>query len=551
MKTFLLISALILVFCSIGLAQPYWNTAHVSNWGNGDIPPSGIPWKAITHLIYFAGGTGGAQTNGSPPYFQAPSNYEAAYSQQLHALSKQYGVKYILDLGFNQSGQFCAVARVAGGIGLWAQTVGNYIIQYGWDGADFDLEGGGCYADINLFAKALHDYLALKNPAKKYDLTTSIMPNGYDVRGWNVPAAVANGYLDQCNPMFYDECYPETSPLFRSSTHGCWSNDSAVAFAFAATGIPKNKIGVGYASQIYLGCNTCYGIFHQQIGRMLDASGKVIEAGVQWDSESKARWFSFNGVNIAYEDTLTGWWKADFVKRNGFGGGMTFCLDRGYLPNPPPGWLHNPAAEGFGRALLGAGPPPCDTCHVPPPCDTCNPPPVIRPVLVGFQLTRKSTQLPIVTLKQGMTLNVHPYLGDMTIQALDSGATAKSVTFVVNNASYTTNGPPFFFGWPWSKTQAMVIGQNNLVANGWSAMNATGAASATLSITITVVDDSITPPPPANFYSQAQLESAKGVAHTQGMADERALIPDSSDVVVVPPPVQPPAVKVRVGNPKP
>ena len=360
-------------------SQPaYWNTVHLANWEHGDIPATGIPWRYITHLIHFAGSTGGAQTNGSPPYFQAPSGYEDAYGQQLHTLSRQNGVKFLLDLGFNQSGQFCAVERASGGIATWAQTVSNYMVQYGYDGADFDLEGGGCYANIANFARALHDSLAIKNPGKKYDLTTSIMMNAYDVTGWHVPEAVAGGWLDQVNGMWYDQCYPETSPLYPSSAHHCWSNDSAMVFQFFNAGVPKNKIGLGYAIQVYTGCNTCYAKFGQQISSML-LNGIVNPAGVQWDNESKARWYSLGGVNLAYEDTLTGYYKADFIKRKGFGGAMGFCLGRGYIPNPPPGWNNNPAAYGIGRALLGN--------VAPPPVDTVKPVVSLQSLLNGDTLT--------------------------------------------------------------------------------------------------------------------------------------------------------------------
>jgi hypothetical protein len=331
----------------------YWNTVHLAVWEHGDIPADSIPWRYITHLIHFSGETYGKLTNaGVPGYYQAPSNYEDAYGQRLHSLAAQYGVKLLIDLGFNQSNQYtnvCALGLPA--METWASTVAHYIVQYGYDGADFDCEGGSYPANggMGKMAQLLHDTLAALDPVKKFYITTSMMPNGGDVVGYGVAAYIA--YFDQVNDMWYDQCFPNNAPLFPSTAHPCWGTDSSVAAAYEHVGVPKSKIGLGYPIQVYDGCPKCYALFSQVIQYFPGST-------VFWDDEAKGRWFVGNGHTIQYEDTLTGWWKADFVKRKGYGGVMGFCLGRGYLPNPPAGWLRNPAVQGIGRALIGSLPPP-------------------------------------------------------------------------------------------------------------------------------------------------------------------------------------------------
>ncbi len=333
-----------------GDSHPYWNTVHYEVWGKGDITPAEVPWEYITHLINFSGQTGGSLTNATPPYFEPSTDWdETGWGAELRQYGLLYGVKILMDLGFNQGNEFTDV-EAAGGISTWADTVAQYMVKWGYDGADFDLEGGG-YANIADFAKALKDRLAELNPGKTYVLTTSIMSNVSDVQGWHVPEAVAQGLLDQVNPMWYDYCFPIVSNLYQSSTHDCFGSDSEVADAFAGTGIPKNKIGLGYAIQVYSDVGGFYQIF-QNVIDLYDG------ATVFWDDEAKSSWFTNGTRTIAYGGVESGWYKADFIKKNGYGGAMGFCLGRGHLRTPPAGWPNDPAVVGVGANLFGDVPQP-------------------------------------------------------------------------------------------------------------------------------------------------------------------------------------------------
>ena len=328
----------LLIGSSILSSQPrYWHTVHIENWFIGTIPPDSIPYRYITNLILFDGHTFGKSTSPSAPgYFQPPSNILIPYWTRVLQLAHQNGVKMELDLGTNVNSEYQAVCALGvGAMQTWAGTVSHYIIQFNLDGADFDAEGGQYPQNggMGKMAQLLHDSLAALNPGKKYDITCSMMPNVSDVQGYltgtngasAASVTAACQYFDQMNPMWYDQCNPLAEPLYKSSAHGCWSSDSGVAANYERAGVPHNKIGLGYAAQVYDGCSSCITYFNQVI-RYFPGST------VYRDDEAKATWFVGNGHTILYEDEWTTWWKADFIRRKGYGGAMGFCLGRGYLP---------------------------------------------------------------------------------------------------------------------------------------------------------------------------------------------------------------------------
>lgn len=364
------------VLVNTGNAQQYWNTVHYANWDmdNNTVPYANLPWQNITHMIIFAGGTGGSQTNGTSPYYNCPADLNTgsggAASDSLIKYARRYGVHVELDLGLGQGWSNLWAAGDAA-LHVWASTVAHIMVNKGYEGCDYDLEGFSPYPSTTaghthnkLYdqMKYLHDTLAALAPGKKFYQTCDILSgDNLGSGGLGIAAAVVDGYLDQVNPMWYDQCYPEPSPLYRSSTHSCWSNDSALAFSEAAAiqaagatqAFARAHAGIGYAIQVYTGCNTCYAYLSQQASHLTSPT-----AVINFDNESKERWLTDGSYSLAYEDSLTGYYKADFIKRNGFGGAMGFSIGYGYLPNPPVGWNHNPAVVGLGKNLLGTSPPP-------------------------------------------------------------------------------------------------------------------------------------------------------------------------------------------------
>ncbi|TLY29247.1 MAG: hypothetical protein E6K56_08645, partial [Ignavibacteria bacterium] len=359
MKELRFLTILLILTVTPLVSQPkaYWHTVHLENWFIGTVPPDSIPFRQITNLILFDGHTFGKSTSPSVPgYFQPPSNITGTYWARVAQLAHQNGVKMELDLGTNVNSEYADVCQAGpGAMQTWAGSVARAIVLFNYDGADFDAEGGRfpINGGMGTMAQLLHDSLAALNPGKKYDITVSCMPNYSDVVGYGISANGAQ-YFDQVNPMWYDQCNPLADPLFKSSTHGCWGSDSSVGATYEHAGIPKSKIGLGYAVQVYDGCSSCITYFNQVI-RYFPGST------IYRDDEAKATWYVGNGHTILYEDEWTTWWKADFIKRKGYGGAMGFCMGRGYLPTPPAGWDRNPAITGMGRGLFGSGPPPIDS----------------------------------------------------------------------------------------------------------------------------------------------------------------------------------------------
>ncbi len=353
------------------MTRTYWNTVHYANWEHGDLPPSRIPWAYISHLIHFAGNTLGRQTNGTYPYWQAPSNWEidnsypkyANIGDTLRAYGAQYGVIIEIDAGFNSSNQYynlCVLGDTA--IATWAGQVGHYMVNWNYGGIDFDLEGGKYPINYGFqkMVKFLHDTLAALNPGKKYYFTASVMPNSGDQTGWGILGGPnpAIDLMDQINPMFYDVSGTFGSPLYKNPSCSTWGSDSGVTTSLLGVGIPASKLGLGYNIQVYHTATTTscppggFGYISKlmnEIQYFPPATGAII----YWDDIAKES-FMINtvaGVKVAYEDTISSLHKADFIRRNGLGGAMGFCLGRGYLPNPPAGLRKNMAVEGMGMGL--------------------------------------------------------------------------------------------------------------------------------------------------------------------------------------------------------
>ncbi len=356
----------------------YWHTVHYANWEHYDITPQHIPWQSITNLIHFAGNTLGNQTNATYPYWDPPSNWELDagntlnyhFGDTLRAYGAKYGVIIEIDAGFNSSNQYydlCLKGDTA--IATWAGQVGHYMANWNYGGIDFDLEGGGYPVNYGFqkMVQFLRDTLAALTPGKKYYFTASVMPNPGDQTGWGIVGGPnpAINLMDQINPMFYDVSGTFGSPLYKDPNCSTWGSDSSVAISLLGVGIPASKLGLGYNIQVYHTQSTTacppggFGYISKlmsEIQYFPPATG----ATIYWDDVAKESYMinTSAGVKVAYEDTLSTWYKADFIKRHSLGGIMGFCLGRGYLPNPPAGWRHNEAVEGMGVALFGNSPPP-------------------------------------------------------------------------------------------------------------------------------------------------------------------------------------------------
>ncbi len=366
----------------------YWNTTHYEVWNHAVLPPTNIPWGSITHLIHFCGGTGGNGTISTYPYYQPQSAIEidggVHIGDSLRAIGHRNGVSILLDLGLNWSFLGSWNDSI---MAIWAHTIAAYIQNAsfnGYDGADMDVEGAlaGVQAKIGRAAHILHDTLTAlgQRMGKKLYLTCDVLSQ-FDPL-YMAPPPDSLMYFDQCNLMTYDMYGTFGSPLYPEASCGvgeCDSSDlqpwiSWLNSHYGSAGVAK--LGMGYNIQIYQTNKTSAcpaGGFDAYSGWNVDNySAQYFNGGtVSWDNVTKEPYLvnSTHGVLIAYEDTNSTYWKADFIKRKGMGGAMGFCLGRGYIPpqiavqyNIRDGNGHyvNPhmAAYGMGKGLNGALSPP-------------------------------------------------------------------------------------------------------------------------------------------------------------------------------------------------
>ena len=366
----------------------YWNTVHYEVWNHGVLPPTNIPWGSITHLIHFCGGTGGNGTISTYPYYQPQSAIEidggVHIGDSLRAIGHRNGVGILLDLGLNWSFLSSWNDSI---MRIWAHSIASYIqsASYnGYDGADMDVEGAlaGVQAKIGRAAHILHDTLAAlgQRMGKKLYLTCDVLSQ-FDAI-YMAPPPDSIMYFDQCNLMTYDMYGTFGSPLYSESSCGVTGCDSTnlqpwiswFNSHYGSAGVAK--LGLGYNIQIYQTNKTSpcpAGSFGAYSGWNVDGfSAQFFSGGtVSWDNVTKEPYLvnSGHGVLVAYEDTNSTYWKADFVRRNGLGGAMGFCLGRGYIPptiavqyniKDGNGNYVNPnmAAYGMGKGLNGSVPPP-------------------------------------------------------------------------------------------------------------------------------------------------------------------------------------------------
>jgi len=343
------------------------------------VNPADIPWTDITHLNHFSGYSGLYKTPklsmNVPPYYDPPDVYEVdprypSYSHigdTLRAIGHRHGVAILIDLG---TGFGWTIDREDTLFANWSHAVTAYIRTYDYDGADFDFEGQknstaqsiGISKALHVLSDSLRALSALTN--KKYYITCDVMPR---FRGEDEipPPDTLNAYCDQINLMSYDMYGSFGSPLYQDRSCGViWCDSVAVMPWINWWGSHYGnawKIGLGYNIQVYHTNSTsvCPAGGFGYISNF-DAEFKYFPPApggtIGWNDDVKESYMinTTAGVKVAYEDSSSTSFKAQFIKRQGAGGAMGFEVSRGFLATPPPYFAdRNIAVHGMGRALKG------------------------------------------------------------------------------------------------------------------------------------------------------------------------------------------------------
>lgn len=280
---------------------------------------------------------------------------------QLTKLKEQYPhLKTLISVGgWTWSERFSDVALTEQSRTIFADSLLEFILKYGFDGVDLDWEypvGGGEADNINrpedkqnytlLLQKIRETFDAQSTKdGKKYLLTIASGAGKWHVD--NMELNLIQQYVDYIQLMTYDihgSWEPLTglnAPLYRDPDSGFnfeWSVQDAVQ-TYINNGVPANKIvmGVPFYGRVYNQVNNVNsGLYQSFTGGGSAKSYAELEANYinkngfirYWEPNSKVPWL-FNGSQfISYDDVESMGYKTSFIKLMGLGGAMMWELSQ-------------------------------------------------------------------------------------------------------------------------------------------------------------------------------------------------------------------------------
>jgi chitinase len=280
---------------------------------------------------------------------------------QLTKIKEQYPhLKTLISVGgWTWSERFSDVALTEQSRTIFADSLLEFILKYGFDGVDLDWEypvGGGEADNINrpedkqnftlLLQKIRETFDAQSTKdGKKYLLTIASGAGKWHVD--NMELNLIQQYVDYIQLMTYDihgSWEPLTglnAPLYRDPDSGFnfeWSVQDAVQ-TYINNGVPANKIvmGVPFYGRVYNQVNNMNsGLYQSFTGGGSAKSYAELEANYinkngfirYWEPDSKVPWL-FNGSQfISYDDVESMGYKTSFIKLMGLGGAMMWELSQ-------------------------------------------------------------------------------------------------------------------------------------------------------------------------------------------------------------------------------
>ncbi|XP_076327451.1 acidic mammalian chitinase-like [Tachypleus tridentatus] len=262
-------------------------------------------------------------------------------------------LKVLLSVGAGSGGKFSAMVNSPPGRKKFVTSAVALLEKFNFDGIDFDWEfpawKGSPPLDRVSFIYLLRDFRNFfKAEEKEFLLTAAVAaPRSIVITAYDIPALAH--YLDFVNLMCYDFHYwrPSTpytshhSPLYqRPDSQEIMDNVAWTSLYWVGSGMPKEKIMIGipmYARTYILADPHTHDIdsFAKGPGR---GQGKInynevcrfLKEGAQtvFDEFSFVP-YAFKGYEwIAYESEKSVTLKAKWAKKQGFGGVMTYNLNR-------------------------------------------------------------------------------------------------------------------------------------------------------------------------------------------------------------------------------
>jgi chitinase len=347
----------------------YKVVGYYPSWGTYQgVDVSQIAASSLTHVNYaFANINGGKIVLGDP--YADKGNFK-----QLGALKKANPkLKMLISVGgWAWSGQFSEISLSNFSRNKFADSVVQFIRDYGFDGVDLDWEYpvfGGFSAhharladkhNFTLLLQAIRDKLdsAQLKDGKKYSLTIAAgaFPGYVNSTEMDKVAAI----VDWVNLMTYDyhgdwETVSKSNynaPLYADpqDPYNTKFNVDATVSAFLKAGIPSNKlvVGIPFYGRSWTNCSTanhglyqpCKGVAKGVIANGIHEYGNLEKQGWingngfvrYWNDKTKVPWL-FNKATstfVTYEDPESIAYKANYIKSKGLGGAMMWDLSQDF-----------------------------------------------------------------------------------------------------------------------------------------------------------------------------------------------------------------------------
>ena len=329
-----------------------------------------IDASKLTHLNYafanissdgrIALGDSWADVKKSFPGDTANQPYKGNF-YQLAKLKKQFPhLKTLISVGgWTWSERFSDVALTEQSRIIFAESLLQFILKYGFDGVDLDWEypvGGGESDNINRREDKQNFTLLLKEIKETFDAESAKSGRRYllTIAGgagkWyaaNTELKFIHQYVDYIQLMTYDlhgSWDPSTglnAPLYRdphSGFYSDWSVQDTVQM-YLNNGVPASKLimGIPFYGRVY---NQVQPMRNGLYQRFSGGGSAISYAELQekyinknkftryWSPDSKVPWL-FNGSQfISYDDVESIRYKTSFIKSIGLGGSMMWELSQ-------------------------------------------------------------------------------------------------------------------------------------------------------------------------------------------------------------------------------
>jgi chitinase len=364
-----------------------WVLGYWAVWQAAQYPLDHVAWNDLTHAaLSFVEPRAPATPSAQSPYATLDSSNAAANlgtngMAAFATAARAGGARPLISLGGGGAGAGFAAAAGAANRGQLVSDVIAACAAWGYDGVDLDWEDAINYADFQALVAALRaaapSGFLITAPIGAVNLNLGIDSGARQI--WSA----VHPSVDQLNVMTYtgSGAYPGWSvwyldPLAGEGPDHPFDVASSMA-AWAALGIPKEKLGVGIGfygravgppvtaplqsygnasvfendSQLSYGNIVRY--FEGQAGAASHWDAAASTGYLSWPSEFHPAWTDqYPGDQgpptqfLTYEDPATVAAKGQWVKDNGYGGAIIWTINEG---------LRYPyGADGYANPLLDA-----------------------------------------------------------------------------------------------------------------------------------------------------------------------------------------------------